>query len=135
MDTRIETDRARHLAVLETIGSLFWFLMDGCWMLGLDGPARVLALPTVATQLIAFRHTPGSVVEMAITGSVNCWVLMNVFWMFGDLDGRPWLLTAARLAFVAGPGLLSLAALHARSTAELRKRALARFRRLRLPMR
>jgi hypothetical protein len=135
VDTRMETDSARRLAVLESIGSLFWFLMDGCWMLGLGGLARALALPTVATQLVALRHTPRSVVELAITGSINCWVLMNVFWMFGDLDDRPGLLTAARFAFAAGLGLLSLAALHARSTAELRKRALVRFRRLRLPMR
>ena len=135
MDTRTETDAARRLVILETIGSVFWFVMDGCWMLGLGGPARALALPTLAIQLLAFRYTPRSVAELAITGSVSCWVLMNVFWMFGDLDGRPGLLAAARFAFAAGLGLLSLAALRARSTAELRKQALVRFRRLRLPMR
>ena len=135
MDTHIDTDRARRVVVLETVGSLFWFLMDGCWMMGLGGPARVLALPTVAAQLIAFRHTPRSVVELAVTGSVNCWVLMNVFWMFGDLDDRSGMFTAARVAFAAGLGLLILAALHAGSAADLRKRALMRFRRLRSPIR
>lgn len=123
------------LVVLETVGSLFWFLMDGCWMLGLSGLARALAVPTVATQLVAFRYTHGSLVELAITGSVNCWVAMNVFWMFGDLDDRPGLFVAARVAFGAGMGLLVLAAVRARSSGALLKRALGRFRRLRVPTR
>jgi hypothetical protein len=123
------------LVVLETVGSLFWFLMDGCWMLGLGGLARALAVPTVATQLVAFRYTHRSLVELAITGSVNCWVAMNVFWMFGDLDDRPDLFAAARFAFAAGVGLLVLAAVRARSAGALLKQALGRFRRLRMPMR
>lgn len=131
----METARARRLVVLETVGSLFWFLMDGCWMLGLGDLARALAIPTVATQLIAFRYTDRSVVELAITGSVNCWVAMNVFWMFGDLDDRPALFAAARIAFGAGLSLLLLAAVCARSAGELLKRALGRFRRLRVPTR
>jgi hypothetical protein len=123
------------LVVLETAGSLFWFLMDGCWMLGLGGLARALAVPTVAAQIFAFRYTHGSVVELAITGSVNCWVAMNVLWMFGDLDDRPDLFVAARFAFAAGVGLLVLAAVRARSAGAVLRRALSRFRRLRVPMR
>jgi hypothetical protein len=131
----VDVDRARRLVVLETIGSLFWFLMDGCWMLGAGFLARALALPTLAAQLVAFRYTHRSLVELAITGSVNCWVLMNVFWMFGDLDDRPGLFTAARVAFAAGLGLLVVAGVRTRSAAELGKRALGRFRRMRLPAR
>lgn len=130
-----ETARARRLVVLETLGSVSWFVMDGCWMLGLGGLARAMAVPTVATQLIAFRYTSRSPVELAVTGSVNCWVAMNVFWMFADLDDRPGLYPAAHIAFGAGLGLLLLAAVRARSAGELLKTALRRFRRLRMPTR
>jgi hypothetical protein len=131
----MNTVRARRLVLLETVGSLCWFLMDGCWMLGLGGFARAFAVPTVVTQLVAFRYTDRSLVELAITGSVNCWVAMNVLWMFGDLEDRPGLFAAARVAFGAGLGLLVVAALRARSAAAVVRRALGRFRRLRVPMR
>jgi hypothetical protein len=131
----MDTARGRRLVVLETVGSLLWFLMDGCWMLGLGVPAQALALPTLATHGLVFRYTERSVVELAVTGSVNCWVLMNVFWMIADLEGRPGLLAPARMAFAAGVALLLLAALRARATGEVVRRTLGRFRRLRTPMR
>ena len=131
----MESARARRLVLLETTGSLLWFLMDGCWMLGLGGPARALALPTLAAHGLAFRYTERSAVELAVTGSVNCWVLMNVLWMVGDLEGRPDLLAWAQAAFAAGLALLLLAAVRARATGELFRRTLGRFRRLRMPSR
>jgi hypothetical protein len=129
-----ESARGR-LAVLETIGSLSWFLMDGCWMLGLGGAAYTLVPPTLALHWAAFRYTERSVVEMSVTASVNCWVLMNVLWMVADLDGRSALLVPARLAFAAGLALLLLAGLRARAAGDLLRSALGRFRRLRMPTR
>ena len=104
-------------------------------MLALPGPARALALPTLAAHWAAFRYTERSVVELAVTGSVNCWVLMNVLWMIADLDHRPALLAGARLAFAAGLGLLVLAGVRARAAGELLRKTLGRFRRLRVPLR
>ena len=131
----MESVRARRLVLLETAGSLLWFLMDGCWMLGLGGPARALALPTLVAHALAFRYTERSAVELAVTGSVNCWVLMNVLWMVGDLEGRPVLLAWARAAFAAGLALLLLAAVRAGASGELVRRTLGRFRRMRMPSR
>lgn len=130
-----EAARAGRLIVLETIGSLAWFLMDGCWMLGLGAAARALVLPTVVAHGAAFRYTERSLVDMAVTASVNCWVLMNVLWMIADLEDRPGLLPAARLAFAAGLALLLLAGARTRATGDLLKRTLGRFRRLRMPTR
>jgi hypothetical protein len=132
--TLAENGRSGRLVVLETIGSLAWFLMDGCWMLGLGGAARALVLPTVVAHAAAFRYTERAAVDMAVTASVNCWVLMNVFWMMADLEGQSALLVPARIAFAAGIALLLLAAVRARATGEVVKRTLARFRRLRLPL-
>lgn len=124
--------RAGTLVVIEAIGSLAWFLMDGCWMLGLGGMARALVLPTVVAHWAAFRYTERSLVDMAVTASVNCWVLMNVLWMVADLEDRPVLLGPARVALGAGIVLLLLAALRARATGDLLKHTLGRFRRLRI---
>jgi hypothetical protein len=130
-----KTPRAGTLAAIEAIGSLAWFLMDGCWMLGLGGVARALVVPTVLAHWAAFRYTERSLVDMAVTASVNCWVLMNVLWMVADLEQRPALLGPARAALAAGIVLLLLAGFRARATGELLKQAFGRFRRLRMPTR
>jgi hypothetical protein len=123
------------LVQVETAASVLWFVMDGCWMMGLATAARALALPALATQLYAFRYTERALEALAVTASVNCWLLMNVFWMFADLGGEPALLAAARVAFGAGVLLLAMAAARERSAAGLLERALTRFRRLRVPTR
>src|SRR5215218_3331684 len=73
------------LVLVETIGSVLWFIMDGFWMLNQAFAAKAMVIPTFVVNLLVFR------------------------WMVGDLDKDPRPITAARVLFALGIGLLGLA--------------------------
>ena len=129
-----QIDYAQHerLVLTETIGSVLWFLMDGFWMLALSGPAKAMVLPTLAVNLFVFRYTKRSFSQIAVVSAMNCWLLMNIFWMISDLDKDPRLMIVAQALF--GLGILLLVAVVVRNAArgERLTQVLAHFRRLRV---
>jgi hypothetical protein len=116
---------------VETIGSVLWFLMDGFWMLNLAYAAKVMIWPTLAVNLFVFRYTRRSFSQFCVVGAMNSWLLMNIFWMIGDLDKDPGPLGIARWMF--GLGMMLLAMVVARNAADREGlvKVLSRFRRLR----
>ena len=115
----------------ETIGSVLWFIMDGLWMLNAAVGAKAMIVPTVLVNLFVFRYTRRSVSQFSVVAAMNAWLLMNVFWMAGDLDKVPGPLVVARTMFAVGVVLLVLAVASA-WRAEGVRQVLARFRRLRV---
>jgi hypothetical protein len=117
--------------LVETIGSVLWFLMDGFWMLNQPVAAKAMVWPTLAVNLFVFRYTKRSFGQIAIVAAMNCWLAMNIFWMLGDLDTDPKPLAAARVLFFLGVALLAMAvgreAVGQRRVTDV----LAHFRRLR----
>src|SRR3712207_1971610 len=77
------------LAMVETIGSVLWFFMDGFWMLSLPFAAKSMVAPTLAVNLLVFRYTRRSLSQFAIASAMNSWLLMNILWMLGDLEKDP----------------------------------------------
>ena len=63
---------------------------------------------------------------------MNSWLFMNVCWMVGDLDKGPRSITAARVLFALGIGLLGLAVGRDAMHPERLTKVLAHFRRLRI---
>ena len=117
--------------LVETIGSVLWFLMDGFWMLNQPLPAKAMVWPTLAVNLFVFRYTKWSFGQIAIVAAMNCWLAMNVCWMFGDLDKDPQPLAAARVLFFLGVALLALAIGREAVSQRRVTDVLAHFRRLR----
>ena len=120
------------LVLIETVGSVLWFIMDGLWMLNQALPAKAIVLPTLAINLLAFRYTKRSFSQYAVVAAMNSWLLMNICWMVGDLDKDPRPVTVARVMFAVGVVLLTLAvgrdAMHPKRLTKV----LCHFRRLRI---
>ena len=101
-------------------------------MLDVPLAAKFLVLPTLAVNLLVFRYAQRSISQYSVVAAMNAWLLMNIFWMFGDMDGNVTFLMAARGMF--GLGLILLIAGFARDAADPSRRSqlLLHFRRLRM---
>lgn len=120
------------LVFFETFSSIAWFLMDFCWMAQFTTPAHLLALPTLAAGAIAFWYAERTAANLLVTGAMNAWAFMNVFWMMHDLGTLKGGLVPAKVFGVAGLLCLVAALFIARSSREAVAKVLERFRRLRL---
>ena len=131
-DQPVPETQQEKLVLVETIGSVLWFVMDGLWMLNQAVPAKAMILPTLVVNLLVFRYTKHSFSQFAVVAAMNAWLLMNICWMVGDLDKDPAPLAAAQLMFIAGMLLLVVAVGRNAMHPERLPKALARFRRLRM---
>jgi hypothetical protein len=120
------------LVLVETVGSVLWFFMDGFWMLNQALAAKAMILPTLAVNLLVFRFTRQSLSQFSVVAAMNSWLAMNICWMVGDLDKDPKPVAAARVMFLLGIALLALAVARDATQPERLKNVLARFRRLRI---
>ena len=123
-----KTDR---LTFWETTGSVLWFAMDAGWMLEVKLVALVLILPTLASNLMAFRYVP-ALRDKLVVGAMNCWLAMNVAWMVGDILGVESYHLVAKAFTVLGFVLLLGLAFTAPPGAGPWYERLRRFRRLRI---
>lgn len=119
------------LSFYETIGSVFWFAMDGAWLLEWQLIAFVVAVPAAIYNLLTFRYTPRNYNDMAITGAMNAWLAMNTLWIIADLKNVNWPILPAKTSLFLGVALLVSVGLRSRS-AQTFLAILRRFRRLRL---
>ena len=120
------------LVLVETVGSVLWFIMDGFWMLNQALPAKAIALPALLVNLLVFRYTKHSLSQFSVVAAMNSWLVMNICWMVGDLDKDPRPIVAARVMFALGTLLLIVAAGRECMHPERLTKVLAHFRRLRI---
>lgn len=126
------SDNFVKLEIVETVSSICWFLMDACWMLGLQVPAKVMAALTIASSLLVFRYTQRSWPNLFVNAAMNCWAFMNIFWMLSDFKAAGWCLAAAQVSFGCGVLCLLCAAFSGGSVKGAIEVILARFRRFRV---
>lgn len=122
----------RYLLICETAGSVAWFAMDTCWMLGSARGSAALAIPTVILNLLIFRWVARTWADILVTGAMASWACMNVLWMTNDLQLLTWGLAAAHVFCVAGALMLAVALLASKWRKDALDALLRRFRRLRL---
>jgi hypothetical protein len=91
-----------------------------------------MVLPTLVVNALVFRYTARSFSAYAVVAAMNSWLLMNIFWMVGDLDKDPVPLAAARAMFALGMVLLLLAVAKDATNPKRLTKVLAHFRRLRI---
>lgn len=126
-----EAQQLNRQILVETVGSVLWFLMDGFWMLNLAVAAKAMVLPTLVVNLLVFRYAKRSLSQYSVVAAMNSWLLMNICWMVGDLDKDPKPIAAARVMFALGMVLLAVAAGRDASHPERPTKVLAHFRRVR----
>lgn len=122
--------RERALVLAETAGSVAWFAMDACWMLGARSLALALAVPTILLNVLVFRFVDRSWASWLVAGAMTAWSCMNVLWMAYDFKMVEWGLAGGK-AFLALGALMLLAAIVVGRSEAIALLA-ARFRRLRL---
>jgi len=129
---RVRTSGVEHRSiVVETIGSVSWLAMDAAWLFAWNTLAAGLAVPCVVANLLLFRYTKTSKAGMAVTASMNGWLLMNVAWMLGDVWEKPNLLVAAKVFCALATFLLFVAFSTSKWRLEAAVVLFAGFRRLR----
>ena len=103
--------------VLDTVNSFSWFLMDASWMLQIQELSVVMILPTFLSALfLCYIEKRKSVTYINL--AIVSWITMNVCWMFSEnfSDGR--YLTAAKIFFLIGVGLIFLAVMSSKNISE-----------------
>ena len=116
--------------MVETAGSIAWFAMDACWMLGGQSLAVTLSVPTVLLNILVFRYAPRTWPSWFVSGAMVAWASMNVFWMTHDFGMLSWGRAAAKVFLVLGALMIAASIFVGRS--EAGRTLLTRFRRLRL---
>lgn len=113
--------------ILDTANSLFWFAADAAWMLGAVSVGLLCMVPTIVSGLLLLyveKRKPVIFINLAI----NCWIMMNTFWMLseGQPDG-PYS-TYSKVFFVLGVLAVFIATLLSKSLAD----TFSHFRRFRV---
>lgn len=123
--------RERTLELFETLGTVFWFLMDGFWMLGWPITAGVLIGPAIITNLAAIFYIERSDGSVWATLAVNSWLWMNIHWMAADLYSLNITIIYAKVFFWAGVVLLLIGLIKYRDYKQYVFVVFYRFRRFR----
>ena len=132
---------ARLIQYIEVTNSILWFLMDGCWMMGIYHPAIVLAVLAVLSALLLtvreFDHDihenaekPHTAANLFANLGILLWIVMNALWIIGDVVPQPLLMTYAKISFFSGIVMIALAV---RETGV--DQAIAKFKRFRFKRR
>lgn len=113
--------------LLDTGNSVSWFFMDACWMIGWIPFAYAMVLPTVLSGLFLLYIEKRKSV-FCINLSINFWILMNCFWMFGDTLQDPNYLVWSKISFGLGIFSILLAAYFSKDL----KETFSHFKRFRI---
>lgn len=130
-----EANRRTKLLIVETVSSVFWFLMDATWMFGLGPIAVTMAVLTIVSNLLVFRWADRTPSYFLITAAMTFWALMNVFWMLTDVKLWKGGLALAAVFFVLGAISLISAFIAAKNNREALSAVIHRFRRFRVESR
>jgi hypothetical protein len=91
-----------HLALVEIVASVSWFLMDASWMFRLPILAWIFAAPAGALSLLELKFAERRTPEIWVDASTACWTLMNICWMLEDTKVNTWGIECAGTFFSVG---------------------------------
>jgi hypothetical protein len=69
--------------IFEILGNLSWFLMDMCWILGLQYFSIFFIFPTIIFTCVFF-WIDKALSNQLTNAAMLCWVLMNSSWMLEE---------------------------------------------------
>ena len=85
--------------IYESIGSVFWLLMDFGWFKELEIITLLLIPPTILSHILALFLVERRFVYVSLMSAVNFWVIANAFWIIADLKSIPTLNLTAEIFF------------------------------------
>jgi len=81
----------------EIITTLLWFVLDASWLFGWRWVANTFAVLATLAALLTVLYAERDASNLAAAFGVLGWVLMNAFWVTGDINGMPWGVPAAKV--------------------------------------
>ena len=124
--------RDKKLELWETFGSVLWFLLDGSWMLDWRMMVTVLIVPTILCNFLTLFYLEKSDGSVLSGITVNSWLLMNVFWILGDMYHVGFAPLWAKITFWSGVGILLIGLIMHKSYKHYIFLVFHRFRRFKL---
>jgi hypothetical protein len=114
--------------VLEILCVLFWFLLDGFWLMEWKFLTYGFSVIAMATALLMFRYIKRERVLVLIACADTSWLLLNILWAVGDLSKIHHALVAAKMLFVVGAMFCFLAFCATESSKRIHLLILSRLR-------
>lgn len=86
----------------EVLTTILWFGLDSSWLFEWRWAANILAVAAVLAAILTTVHAERSFGDLAVAFGILGWVLMNAFWVTGDMNKLPWAVLPAKVcaAFV-----------------------------------
>lgn len=88
--------------IVDGLNSAMWFLMDGCYLFEWKTGAYLLILPVILSAIFSLFSGEKRADVFFATLALNIWILMNCFWLVGDLEAIPVLIIVAKILFFVG---------------------------------
>lgn len=88
--------------ISDSVNSVLWFCMDASWLMGWKFSAYILIVPVIITGVLTLVSTEKRADVFFSIFALNCWILMNAFWMVGDIESMPSLLVCSKVFFGIG---------------------------------
>ena len=114
--------------ISDSLNSILWFCMDASWLMGWKMGAYLLMIPVIATGVLTLISIEKRADIFFSIVALNCWILMNIFWMLGDMEVNQGLLVYSKIFFGIGLFCIILAVIISGDW----KKTLSSFKRMRI---
>lgn len=122
-------DRESNLMFYETLGTIFWLLVDFCWIMEFKALLAIFTIPAIISLSLVFKYTEKSVTIFAANVAMLSWLFMSILWAIGDLWSVPGAVILAKWTISFSLILLVIFLI----AGDFRREAVDRFRRFRVP--
>lgn len=92
-------DKTRFI-LYEALTTILWFMLDASWLFEWLWPANILGVITVFVAILATCYAEQDLGNRAIAVGILAWVTMNAFWVAGDMNQMPLVITIAKICAV-----------------------------------
>ena len=123
------SERESNLTFYETLGTIFWLLVDFCWIMEFRVLLEIFAISAIFFLSLVFKYTERSVPIFAANIAMLGWLFMSILWAIGDLWSVPGAITWTK--WIISFSLISLVIFLI--AGDFRREVADRFRRFRVP--
>jgi hypothetical protein len=97
------TNRSQKIyTILEILCVLFWFLLDGFWLLEWKFLTCFFSVIAILTAFVMFRFIKKERVLVLVACADTSWLILNILWAIGDFTRIPQATISAKIFFAIG---------------------------------
>jgi len=97
-----KTQSQKTYTILEILCVLFWFLLDGFWLMEWKFLTYIFSVIAMVTAFVMFRFIKKERVLVLVACADTSWLILNILWAIGDLSKIPQALGGAKIFFAIG---------------------------------